>query len=152
MTWGEIAVRSEPSKAPGEKPLLVREVVLSQKKTGGVVRVPLNETAWTLINPGDRIPPAGEKVFNLGANMAAQYLPGWGKAAGLTKPLHFHVSRHTFGTLAMEAGADPMTLMNLLGHAHIEMSLHYSKVMSPSRRRAVDGMEVDLGKAGAKGN
>lgn len=134
MTWGEIRGK---------------EVVLTQKKTGGVVRVPLNETAWELINPGDRIPPAKESVFNLGANMAAQYLPAWGKAAGLTKGLHFHVSRHTFATLALEAGADPTTLKSLLGHSHIDMSLHYAKVMSPARKKAVDGMEVDLGKRGS---
>jgi|GEM_PF-556653 integrase len=144
LIWGEIRT-IEDDRVNSSKKRNRREIVFTQKKTGGVVRVEVNEVAWSLINPGDRLPDRAEKVFHLGSNnMAAQYLPEWGKRAKLSIHLHFHISRHTFATRALEAGADPFTLKSILGHAKIEMSLHYAQVTSKLRQKVSDGTELEL--------
>lgn len=47
------------------------------------------------------------------------------KKAGIDRHLSMHDLRHTFATLAIEAGVDPRTLQELLGHSSMAMTSRY---------------------------
>lgn len=66
-----------------------------------------------------------------------------GRAAGITKPLHSHLARHTFATLMLAAGASIENVQRMLGHASIEMTQRYAKVLPES-------VIKDFGKAAAR--
>lgn len=57
-----------------------------------------------------------------------------GNMADQDKPVTFHRLRHTYGTSLMTAGVSIVSIMKLLGHRRIEMSLRYAKI-TPSHLR-----------------
>jgi site-specific recombinase XerD len=59
------------------------------------------------------------------------------KAAGVSKHVSFHVSRHTFATLILSKGADLYTVSKLLGHQRVETTQIYAKVVDESKRKAI---------------
>jgi site-specific recombinase XerD len=59
-----------------------------------------------------------------------QYIKPWMDAAGITKPITFHCSRHTFGTMMLTLGVDIYTVSKLLGHSKIETTQIYAKIIS----------------------
>ena len=50
------------------------------------------------------------------------YLQPWLDKAGITKPITFHCSRHTFGTMMLTLGADIYTTSKLMGHTKVEVT------------------------------
>lgn len=112
-------------------------IVLRMKKTREIVRIPISENAKKFL------PEAKENghVFNIGPlNSMNRGLKAWAKAAKIKKDLHFHMSRHTFGTLTLEHGADIYTVSKLLGHRNIETTQIYAKVLDEGRKKAVDAI------------
>lgn len=59
------------------------------------------------------------------------------KLAGLNQ-LHFHDLRHTYATWLREAGVDPMTVAQLLGHRVAAMTGRYAHLTAEQRRRAIE--------------
>ncbi|MDE7419782.1 MAG: tyrosine-type recombinase/integrase [Muribaculaceae bacterium] len=53
------------------------------------------------------------------------------------KKVTFHVSRHTFATMMLTAGADLYTISKLIGHADIRTTQIYSKVVDKKKQKAV---------------
>lgn len=62
----------------------------------------------------------------------------WGKDAGVEKHFTFHTSRHTFGTLTLNAGADLYTVSKLMGHKNLQTTQIYAELLNQTRDDAVD--------------
>ena len=113
-------------------------IVKRMKKTGEIVRIPLSENALRFM------PKRGAKanlVFDLGPlNTFSRKLKEWANEAGITKNIHFHMSRHSFATLALSNGADLYTVSKLLGHREVTTTQVYAKVLDEGRKKAVDAI------------
>ena len=60
-------------------------------------------------------------------------LKPWVKAAGITKHVTYHVSRHTFATMLLTLGADLYTVSKILGHQSIRMTEVYAKIVDKKK-------------------
>ena len=65
------------------------------------------------------------------------YLQPWLDKAGITKPITFHCSRHTFGTMMLTLGADIYTTNKLMGHTKVEVTQIYAKIINKKKDDAV---------------
>ena len=114
-----------------------------QRKTKGVEYMPLSKQARELLGePGD----PGEHVFSLPSlNTIQDTLRAWAEEAGVDKYLTFHVSRHTFATLAITNDVDLYTVSKLLGHKNINTTQIYAKIIDKKKEEAVNRLpEIDL--------
>lgn len=112
-----------------------RKITMTMKKTRRCVEVPVSNMAASLL------PVAGS------ANARVFVFPKYGvtlrklkrtaNAAGINKKVTFHVSRHTFATMMLTAGADIYTISKLIGHADIRTTQIYSKVVDKKKQQAI---------------
>lgn len=56
-------------------------------------------------------------------------LKALGMAAGVTTPLHSHLARHSFATRAKAAGNTIENISKMLGHANIQQTQRYAKIL-----------------------
>ena len=61
----------------------------------------------------------------------------WAEDAGLDKHLHFHLSRHTYGTMLITAGVDLYTASKMMGHADVRPTQIYAKIIDKKKKEAV---------------
>jgi site-specific recombinase XerD len=59
------------------------------------------------------------------------------KAAGISKRVTFHASRHTYATMLLTLGVDIYTVSKLLGHTKIETTQIYAKIINKKKDDAV---------------
>ena len=115
-----------------------------QVKTSGAVYVPLSQEALKLA--GDTDPPfpylAGLKC----AVWTNRLLHVWGVAAGIEKPVTWHIARHTAATLLLEAGADVYTVQHILGHTSVSTTQIYAEVSGGRKRKALDALADLIGR------
>ncbi len=131
LTWAKVRISKNG-----------RQVEATQIKTGNVIDVPLNNRAWTLIDPGHTVPGPQVRVFPYLASRTEvnQYTNGWGLRAGVGA-VHFHQSRHTFPRFLLEQGVDLVTVQNLMGHKKIETTARYGKASSKELSDAVKRLD-----------
>jgi len=55
-----------------------------------------------------------------------------GMVAGIDKPLHSHLARHSFATYMMAKGAKIQNVAKMLGHTNIKQTQRYAKVLTQS--------------------
>ena len=65
-------------------------------------------------------------------------LAKWTKAAGITKKITYHTSRHTFATMMLTLGADLYTTSKLLGHSNVKTTQIYAKIVDSKKVEAVN--------------
>ena len=56
------------------------------------------------------------------------HLKAVGLACGVRTPLGYHVGRHSFGTLTLEAGIPIESIAKMMGHASISSTQIYAQV------------------------
>ena len=65
-------------------------------------------------------------------------LAKWTKAAGITKKITFHCTRHSFGSLHVEMGTDMAVIQAYMGHKNITTTQIYSKMAAQQMCEVVD--------------
>lgn len=114
----------------------VIQLEFEQQKTRQHVVVPLNSNALMWLPERDS---DNKLVFNLQEySVVEKKLIQWIEKTGIGKKVTFHVARHTYATLLLYYGADLYTVSKLLGHANIQTTQIYAKVMDESKRKAVN--------------
>lgn len=109
---------------------------LRQKKTGRMLYLPLNKQAQAYLPHTRR--SAEDCVFSLPCISTIDLqLKKWAKNAGINKNLTYHMSRHTFATMELTMGADLYTTSQLLGHADVETTQVYAKIIDAKKEAAV---------------
>ena len=72
-------------------------------------------------------------------------LQKWSKSAGLSKHVTFHVARHTFATMMLEQTGDIYLVSKLIGHASIQHTQLYAKLVDDRKRTAMMSLpEIEL--------
>lgn len=59
-------------------------------------------------------------------------LKALGLVAGITRPLHSHMARHTFATYMLNNGSNIHNVSAMLGHTNIRQTQRYAKVLAKS--------------------
>jgi integrase len=126
-------------------------VIFTQRKTGVVQYLPLNETAKKLLFQGRNekvLPMPDNYVFpDLGGKSHVYlFMKEWFDNAGIQKKATFHCSRHTFATSLLTSGADIYTVSKLLGHSNFATTEVYAKVVDKKKEDAVNGLpQMEVG-------
>lgn len=112
--------------------------IVMQKTRHALPEMKLNEQAlkWMPKKQGTYY------VFNLpndGRNIN-RILKAWATEAGVTKDICFHVSRHTFATMALTKGTSLYVVGNILGHTNIKTTQIYADIISKDRDEALDNL------------
>jgi integrase len=68
---------------------------------------------------------------------APLYLNDWIKAAGITKNITFHSSRHTYGCLQLNNGTPLHVVQHMLGHKNITTTEVYAKMNDEQKMQTV---------------
>jgi site-specific recombinase XerD len=62
-------------------------------------------------------------------------------AAGIVKPLHSHMARHTFATWALSHNVPIEIVSKMLGHTNITQTQRYAKVLPKAVKSEFDRLE-----------
>lgn len=127
ITWGQITMDGEQMR-----------LQLRMQKTKDPLYLPISEQAQKYM-PQRGTAGANDKIFNLPTGQSCNnIIAEWAKAAGIEKKVTYHVSRHTFGTMMHTLGAETATIQKLMGHADIETTLIYAKIVNAKKDEAVN--------------
>ena len=75
------------------------------------------------------------------------YLKEVADMCGITKPLTFHIARHTFATTVTLTNGVPIeTVSSMLGHKNLRTTQIYAKVVEHKVGEEMDRLEARLGK------
>lgn len=110
-------------------------IIFRQIKTGGQEYLDINQQAAWLM--GER-KGNDEPVFRIPNNPHLMgRLTRWVHDAGIDKKITFHSARHTFAVMMLELNTNIAVIQKLLGHAKLDTTLIYAKVVDKSKRDAV---------------
>lgn len=107
------------------------------RKTSKPIYIPLSKNAlkWLPERKDKDIDDLvfAEIPFNAETNRVVKE---WAKKAGIKKTVTYHISRHTFGTMMLTAGADLYTVSKLMGHAEVRTTQIYAKIIDSKKIEA----------------
>jgi integrase len=61
--------------------------------------------------------------------------------------IHFHVSRHSWATLALSKGVDIYTVSKIMGHSSVAITEIYANLINKKRDEVADIMNLEITKA-----
>ena len=64
------------------------------------------------------------------------------KRSGIVKDVSVHTLRHTYATHLLEQGVNILTIKELLGHAHIETTMVYLHLATPTAIVAFSALDT----------
>lgn len=113
-------------------------VRIQMKKTHRQVVIPLSAEAMAFLPQSQDVPP-DSLVFTLPHyTVTRRRLKKWVELSGIKKKVTFHVSRHTFATMMLTAGADLFVVSKLLGHSDIGVTQIYARIVDKKKIEAVN--------------
>lgn len=137
LKWQNIIIKTDENGSPQT------HVIKHQVKTGNLVDVVLGEMAkqWLPKRPAsakddDKIFPTSDDIHFVGG-----YMKRWCAAAGITKHITFHCSRHTFATLMLRSGSSLLVTSGSLGHTNIKTTQIYSHLLDAERSDAARNLD-----------
>ncbi len=108
LTWGDIE--------RGEAPRLIKRT----KKTGAVVVVHLNPSAWALLDSKALHRPEEPVFKDIGGGSRTPLFREWAAVAKLERSFSWHDARRYFATSALAAGGSIYTIQKAqIGRAHV---------------------------------
>ena len=113
-------------------------ITLIMQKTREPLYLPLNKQALSCL-PERGTAKDTDLVFGTLPLLAYvnKHLKVWAAAAGISKNISYHVSRHTFATTSLTLGADIYTTSKLLGHASVGTTQIYAKIVNSKKEETV---------------
>lgn len=115
------------------------------KKTAKPISIPLSsKAAGYLPERGDTQSDSPVFAGLPSVGRIGRHLKKWVKQSGIGKDVHFHMSRHTFGTMLMTAGVDLYTASKMLGHSDVRATQVYAKIIDRKKAEAMDLLDSVL--------
>ena len=107
-------------------------IIKPRQKTGQQSIIPLLQPAINILQRYSLTNDFRDFGWHVSANQKMnQRLKKIGTLAGISKPLHMHLARHTFATTVTLSNGVPIeTVSNMLGHATLRQTQHYAKVVA----------------------
>ena len=120
-----------------------------QRKTKGVSHIKLSKLAYDIYLKQKEAHPESEFVFDLPKSRTCinDKLREIAPEAGITKHIHFHVSRHSWATLALSKGVDIYTVSKIMGHSSVAITEIYANLINKKRDEVADIMNLEITKA-----
>lgn len=110
-------------------------ITTRMQKTKQIIHNPIGEEALALIDNNSR---EGLVFPGFKDSMTQTVLKQWVKAAGITKHITYHSSRHTFCSLQLEAGTDSRTVQELVGHKNLATTQRYLDSVDRRKKEAAN--------------
>lgn len=103
-----------------------------RQKTGQESIIPLLPTAINILKKYSLTEDFRDFKWRVSSNQKMnQRLKSIGEKAGIEKPLHMHLARHTFATtITLSNGVPLETVSRMLGHASLKQTQHYAKIIA----------------------
>lgn len=119
-------------------------IVTKRKKTNITSQIPLLPQALAIIDKY-RKKRKGNLVFPTISNQHAnQHLKVIAEQCDLHINLTFHLSRHTFATMALTNGASIESVSKMLGHTNIRTTQHYARIVNQKVQDDMKELEKKL--------
>lgn len=128
--------------------VLVHSTVGYQVKGGKIRSVPLNQTAFELLNSfkeREGIVFRGKRGGHAYGNHVSGRFRKAVRAAGLDEKLHFHSLRHSFASQLVQKGVSLYMVQRLLGHSSPRVTEIYSHLQSNEMHGIVDTISLNQG-------
>lgn len=118
-----------------------------RQKTGVSFNIPLLSIAQQIIEKYSGNQPKGKIVPVASNQKMNEYLKEIATVCGINKVLTFHMSRHTFATLALTKGVSIESVSSMLGHTNIKTTQIYARILNEKVSSDMDSFEKKLGQS-----
>jgi site-specific recombinase XerD len=117
-----------------------------QHKTKNVSHLKLSKLAFDIYLEQKQKHPDSEFVFLLPVSRSDinVRIRQMAEQAGIKKHIHFHVSRHSWATLALSRGVDIYTVSKIMGHSSVAITEIYANLINKKRDEVADIINLEI--------
>lgn len=114
--------------------------IAGRSKSSSVV-TPLSPMLHKIIGKPEIQGDYRQMIFSLPTwTTCVKQLDAWVKTAGIGKHITWHCARHSFAVNILNGGANIKTVQSLMGHASIEMTEKYLRVVDELKHKAINSL------------